>query len=80
MISGRISNRADTPRSYAVDTPQGQIRRNRCHLRVMPENTVSENNTAPESDTVTQQTSNSFHPVTRSMTGTAIQPPNRLRL
>ena len=80
-IPGRISHQADTPRSYVVETSQGQLRRNRCHLRVIAEDsTVPENNAAPEGNTVAQQISNSFRPVTRSMTGTAIQPPDRLRL
>jgi len=34
--SGQIRSQAGTPRSYIVNTPQGQIRRNRCHLHVVP--------------------------------------------
>jgi len=39
---GRINCQASTPRSYVVDTPQSQIWCNQCNLRVVPENTTSE--------------------------------------
>ena len=34
QIPGRILHTAGTPRSYVVDTPSGQVKRNRTHLRV----------------------------------------------
>ena len=84
--SGQVRSQADAPRSYIVNTPQGPIRRNRCHLRVVP-NSSSTNTVQPDSTnpvvTVnpdTQQPSgNSSRPVTRSMTGTVTRPPDRLR-
>ena len=84
QTTGRINREANTPRSYVVDTPQGQIRHNHCHLHVEPENTTSEQinseqeiPAAPESST--QQTSELHRPVSHSMTGTVIRPPGRLR-
>ena len=38
---GTVVGPAPTPRSYVVDTPGGQLRRNRSHLRVVPEPQVS---------------------------------------
>ena len=70
---GQISSRANTPRSYIVNTPGGgQLRRNRHHLNVIP-------NSSPLLDN-SSETSERLRPVTRSMTGTAIRPPDRLRL
>ena len=79
---GRVVSNADTPRSYLVTTPSGPIRRNRRHLNQrlgrandnssdifddLPANT-SAPSTEPERDRV----------MTRTQTGTAIRPPNRL--
>ena len=36
-ISGRVVTSAETPRSYLVETPTGQLQRNRIQLRVVPE-------------------------------------------
>ena len=30
--SGRVTANANAPRSYIVDTPQGELRRNRCNV------------------------------------------------
>ena len=35
-IRGRVTAPADSPRSYIVETPSGQLHRNRCHLNVVP--------------------------------------------
>ena len=45
--SGQVRYQADAPRSYIVNTPQGPIRRNRCHLRVVP-NSSSTNTVQPD--------------------------------
>ena len=71
---GQISSHANTPRSYNVNTPGGQIRRNRHHLNVIPDNA---NDSTPSGSN--SETSAVPRPVTRSMTGTAIHPPDRLR-
>ena len=65
---GRVTTSAETPRSYLVDTPSGQVRRNRSHLIVQPQ---------PEDATPGQSTNRS--PImTRSRTKTNISPPERL--
>ena len=51
---GIIQGEAQTPRSYHVATPTGVIRRNRRHLRVMPQNTIS-NKEMPRSELESQQ-------------------------
>ena len=33
---GYVTSPANTPRSYVVDTPAGQLRRNRSHLTIIP--------------------------------------------
>ena len=35
---GIVSQQLESPRSYTVDTPTGQVRRNRRHLRHRTEN------------------------------------------
>ena len=68
-ISGRVNTFADTPRSYLVETPSGQVRRNRHHLNKVPETShLSESsNTIPSPNVI----------MTRSRTGTFIHPPDR---
>ena len=70
-----VSHSATTPRSYVVETPSGELRRNRAHLRTRSDFQLTE---APTS-------TNYSRPVTRLQTGTAIHapppppPPDRLR-
>ena len=67
--TGRTIRRADAPQSYIVQTPSGELRRNRSQLNVNP-------STATE----THQASDARSPVmTRSRTGTTINPPDRLQ-
>ena len=35
-LEGRVAQAADVPRSYVVSTPEGNYRRNRNHLSIMP--------------------------------------------
>ena len=69
QVPERILHAANTPRSYVIETPSGQLRRNRSHLRVR-----SELDSAPD-----ESTSMPSRPLTRSQTGTTIRPPDRLR-
>ena len=62
QVPGRILHAANTPRSYVIETPSGQLRRNRSHLRVR-----SELDIAPD-----ESTSMPSRPLTRSQTGTTI--------
>ena len=68
-VSGRVISPASTPRSYVIETPAGQVRRNRQHLNVMPGNHQPTNQIeTPAREPI----------MTRSRTGTQIHPPNRL--
>ena len=66
---GRVITPADTPRSYLVETPSGQIRRNQQHLNIIPnstEVTLRDNIPAARSRIMT-----------RLQTGTGIVAPKR---
>ena len=65
---GRIVSSANAPRSYIVQTPSGEVRRNRNQLNVNP--------TPNETPTTTTRDRSPIR--TRSRTGTATHPPNRL--
>ena len=69
-VPGRVLSSANTPRSYLIETPTGQVRRNRQHLNPVPNNSpVTEESNAITPPNIIQ---------TRSRTGTTILPPNRL--
>ena len=70
QVPGRILQMAETPRSYVVETPTTQVRRNRTDLRPWSEPT--EMNSDESSATPPR-------PVTRSQTGVTIRPPVHLR-
>ena len=68
---------AETPRSYIVETPSGEVRRNRQHLNIEP------NPTSDDTPTIKKTTSHAAtltrDPIiTRSRSGTMIKPPDRL--
>ena len=65
----QVTATADSPRSYIVTTPYGEVRRNRMHLNILPDQHPS---------TSQQNDSQQCHcPVTRSVTGTSLRPPER---
>ena len=67
-VSGTVLNPAPEPRSYIVQAPSGNIRRNHSHLNIVP---------GPE--TSTAQPDQSRDPIqTRSRTGATVNPPDRL--
>ena len=86
-VQGRILSSGETPRSYVVDTPTGQVRRNRSRLNLITESPRIQE----ESDRIVYQIPDSPTPdkpetqspprqiMTRSQTGTTIHPPDRLR-
>ncbi len=80
---GSVVSKADTPRSYWVDTPSGKLRRNRRHLTLIPEQAPCSG--TPETVTldrpVSDETiSSARSPImTRTRTNTEIHPPERLR-
>ena len=65
---GKTIMRADTPRSYIVHTPSGDIRRNRSHLNNNP--------SGPRTQTAATQDRSPI--MTHSRTGTSITPSDRL--
>ena len=75
-ISGTIISTADTPRSYVVQTPTAEVRRNRCQLRIRPEPTDTEEQDSPSQPTPQEASPNVI--MTRSRTGTTVYPPERL--
>ena len=70
-IPGRVTSSATTPRSYLINTPSGTVRRNRQHLNIVP-------TTSQDSNSTEQETERPHRIATRSQTGTAIRPPERL--
>ena len=67
QVLGQIVQPANTPRSYLVDTPSGQVRRNHRDLRVrIEESTDTKPETRPGIIT------------TRSHSGITVCPPDRL--
>ena len=68
QVSGTVSHSADAPRSYHVNVPSGQVRRNGRDLRPRQQSTLP--------DRGTENTSNSV--MTRSRTGASMYPPDRL--
>ena len=87
---GRVVTAAETPRSYVVEIPTGEVRRNRSQLRVIPENnptstTASEGSQPPESPLQKDKTAAETPVVppkiimTRSKTETKTSPPDRLK-
>ena len=70
---GQVVSQADAPRSYLVDTPTGQIRRNRRHLNKVPDSSSVSTNSESISNTPSPNVI-----MTRSRTGTTIRPPQTL--
>ena len=66
--TGTVISPAREPRSYIVDTPTGQVRRNRQHLNIIPGNNETiENAERPSREPI----------MTRSRTGTTVLSPDR---
>jgi len=53
--SGVITQPAETPRSYVVSTPTGNIRRNRQHLSAIPESHSDHDTTNMPEQTISVQ-------------------------
>ncbi len=49
-VEGRVVELADTPRSYVIETPTGQVQRNRHHLNTVPEHTSQSEDQANSRD------------------------------
>ena len=78
-IPGRIVTAAETPRSYVVETPTGEVRRNRSQLRVQPETPTAGEETPADGEDQPPPPQPSQDPprviMTRSRTGTQVRPP-----
>jgi len=74
QVPGEIIQQASSPRSYLVETPNGQVRRNHSQIRVRSENTPDDSN-GPNNLPGHLDTPRVI--ATRSHTGTAIRPPDR---
>ena len=72
-VRGTVVANADSPRSYIVETPNGQVRRNREHLNIVPGSQEPPEQTQPR----TQPRS---LVMTRMRTGTLIVAPDRLQI
>ena len=73
--SGTVVRPANAPRSYIVDAPSGEVRRNRQQLNIVPQtadNSTSTNQPADPAATTQERI------LTRSRSGVAIHPPERL--
>ena len=79
-IPGTVISPAKAPRSYVVETPRGQVERNRSHLNIVPRQ-ESQETTSPVIEVPTRSSSEEGLPspskpiMTRSRTGTALQQP-----
>ena len=73
QIPGRVVAPSNTPWSYLVDTPSGQVRRNRQHLVVMPSPSNSDHREKPIANATQQRSA----VITWSRTNATIRPPNR---
>ena len=67
---------AEAPRSYIVETPSGEVQRNRSQVNVVPEHSSTVEPEVGSSPTSARE--QTCRIVTRSQTGTAIRPPERL--
>ena len=87
-IRGVVSSQAETPRSYAVHTPSGQLRRNSRHLVPAPEERTAREKplpysgqplrlSKPTSSTIDQLPSDRSPIMTRQRSGMKINPPLR---
>ena len=76
-VSGRVVAPSKAPRSYIVETPCGQVRRNRRHLNVVPESTESDQGEINEREPDSPHPSPPRRIMTRSQTGTIVPRPDR---
>ena len=81
-IPGRTIAQSDTPRSYTVQTPTGEMRRNRIQLNTAPpsSNDPQTTNNQPQPQVAAHTTGGQVRSpiMTRTRTGATITPPNRL--
>ena len=74
QTEGKVITATNAPRSYIVETPTGDVRRNRLHLKPIPEQKQGEE----EGDTTTDDPCQRSPIKTRSRSGITLMPPERL--
>ena len=74
QVPGRIVRTAGTPRSYTVEVPSWELQRNRAHIRAWTDLQGIAGTPCTEDAPATHS-----RPITRSQTGNAIHPPDRLQ-
>ena len=85
-VEGRVLGPAETPRSYIVETPAGEIRRNQNQLTTIPSGPSDTQSNAQANTDSEQSVNEQSNPqpsrkiTTRSQTGVEICPPIRYRL
>ena len=72
-IRGTVTSSGNSPRSYVVETPSGEVRRNRAHLRVVPERGRNGAEEPPSAVSTTPIPPTPKVIMTRSRTGTTIE-------
>lgn len=77
-VQGRVVSPADRPRSYVVETPTGQVERNRSQLRVIPEADSDQQTEVESANENAVPSEPSRRIMTRSRTGTTVSKPDRL--
>ncbi len=80
-LEGQVSQSVDTPRSYVIVTPRGELRRNRTQLNVAPaiaQESNEQSNTTNSNEPPDSNPEVSRRIMTRSQTGTVVRPPERL--
>ena len=77
QTSGQVVSRADTPRSYMIQTDGGTMRKNRHHLTVVPNTPVTQHQEWNTNVALPSPVPTRSNIVTRSKTGTVIRSPQR---
>ena len=75
-VEGRVIRPVETPRSYIVETPTGEVRRNRSQINVTPSGNENRNDQNYEQPEIEPQRTIT----TRSQSGIGIRPPDRYGL
>ena len=66
-VEGTVLDKAGTPRSYTVETPSGELRRNRRHLNLLPG--------TPKADSKSDNPDTSSTPSAVEKANTPVRPP-----
>ena len=73
-IPGTVTSSASTPRSYIIDTPAGELRRNRGQLRVVPNSIETQQTHVPDTPPGDTPENPPCQIMTRSRSGVQLKP------